>query len=141
MSMDNVQTLGQNDCIGSKLITDRDTTFSSILFNSCSSRILRKFILLQYVPEGHMTIHNENKLIDKSSESLREYLRIHGVSWGIPLHLSRSVVQLHMRRKMEEKLEDYEMDEESYNNVMTLIEKEDFESVIPDEWKESLRSL
>ncbi len=116
---------------------DTDFVFNSEHFCTYTSRILRKAMLLQFVPSDHMTVKNENKLINEAAGALSGHLKKSVPSWGIPDSLAKVVIQMHIRKLLGDRLSSYDMDDGTKLDVSEEFGKLRFEDIFPAEWKES----
>lgn len=111
--------------------------FQTDLFETYVARLVRKHVAQQFVDPGHQVLVDEQRLIEESSTGLSAHLSRSVPEWHMAWRLAKMIVIHHIRQLAEQRLALHDVDEETRENALESIYREDFDELFPGSWMDS----
>lgn len=108
----------------------------SDLFSSLASRLVRRAIASQFIKDDHPVLSEEDRLIEKSTKEIREYLSATTHRWGPNMGLAKLAIMKHIREEALSRLSLHDIDDQTRNEASNRILKTDLTAVFPDYWED-----
>ncbi len=110
-------------------------------FDIFVSRIVRKNVALQFLEPDHVVIQNEERLISEAQEKLSAHLAEKIPAWSMEWRMCKNILTTHIRQLTKERLELHDIDDETRLEALERIFQDDFATLWPKSWLDSLFEL
>lgn len=111
--------------------------FATELFELYVGRVVRRAIVSQYVDQGHQVLDDEIRLIAEAEDKLRRHLEERVPEWNMAWRLAKMVIVHHLRSLARERLEAHDLDDETRDEALEAVYRDDFERIFPKSWLDS----
>jgi len=105
-------------------------------FSSFASKLVRRAIASQFVPDDHPVLVDEDRLIAESVHEMREYLGATTAAWGPNMGLAKLAVMGRIRSLALERLGMHDLDDASAEEASRRILATDLSPVFPESWSD-----
>lgn len=111
--------------------------FDTDLFDTFVARLVRKHLVSQYVDESHEVLQEELKLLEVSRAALSAHLDSTVPEWRLAWRLAKMAVIQHIRRMAYDRLCLHDVDDETREETLERVYREDFEDLFPKSWTDA----
>ena len=119
-------------CIGDLHLTNPNS-LKTELFDVYTTRLVRKHIVQQYVNSEHQVFIDEQTLIDRSTNEIRDNLLKNVDDWK----MAKMIIINHIRCLAKNVIKMHDIDKQTHDIAMESIYREEFNSLFPHEWMDS----